>query len=121
MDVEARLEKIEAKLDVIATAMAQLARAEEKIMSSNARLDALERKMERGYSEHVRLLEAAKEQAGIITALDRVVVRLDMIETNVNQLNISVAKNDTVTMDLKKVWGLIVAGAIGLAFFYFKQ
>lgn len=121
MEVEARLEKIEAKLDVIATAMAQLARAEEKIMSSNDRINALERKMERGYSEHVRLLEAAKEQTSIVAALDRVVVRLDMLENNVNQLNVSVAKNDTITMDLKKIWGLVVAGAIGLAFFYFKQ
>jgi tetrahydromethanopterin S-methyltransferase subunit G len=121
MDVEDRLEKIELKLDVIASAMANLARAEEKIISSNARLDALERKMEMGYNEHVKLLEAAKEQTSILQSLERIVKRLDHMEDNVNQLNIAVAKNDTITMDLKKIWGLIVAGAIGAVFYFWRS
>ena len=96
MDVTDRLDKIEMKLDTIAVAMTAIARGEEKQAAMEERL----------LKQELRLDKAAAE--------------FEAMQKHIHTIELQLAKNDTVTMDLKKVWGVIVTAAIGAAFYIWR-
>lgn len=110
-----RLDRIEAKLDKVADALESLARTEEKILAMNGRLNVVERKMEAGYSEHVKLIEAAKDQHMTSMIVDRIVLRLDAMENLVNEINLRAMQSSMVTSTLERGLWVVFTAAVGVA------
>ncbi len=109
-----RLDRIEAKLDKVADALESLARTEEKILAMNGRLNVVERKMEAGYSEHVKLIEAAKDQHMTSMIVDRIVLRLDAMENLVNEINLRAMQSSMVTSTLERGLWVVFTAAVGV-------
>jgi len=95
-----RLDRIEAKLDKVADALETLARTEEKLLSMNQRVVVIEKKMEAGYAEHIKLIEAAKDSHMTSMMLDRALLRIDALEELTAKMNSSFIENNYKTNDL---------------------
>jgi len=116
-----RLDRIESKLDQVADALQTLARTEEKIMSANNRLDVIERKMEQGYADHIKLLEAAKDAHMTSMILDRVVLRLDAQEDILDKLRLGTSQSNTFRTTLEKAFWVVFTAAIGGLVYLFER
>ena len=111
-----RLDRIEQKLDKMADALETLARTEEKILSMNQRVVVIEKKMEAGYAEHIKLIEAAKDSHMTSMMLDRALLRIDALEDLTAKINSAFLENNLKTNDLvsnKKTIVAWVSGIIG--------
>jgi len=95
-----RLDRIEQKLDKMADALETLARTEEKILSMNQRVVVIEKKMEAGYAEHIKLIEAAKDSHMTSMMLDRAMLRIDALEELTAKMNSAFLENNYKTNDL---------------------
>jgi len=111
---ETRLDRIESKLDKLADALQTLARTEEKLLSMNQRVVVIEKKMEAGYSEHIKLLEAAKDAHMTSMMLDRAMLRIDALEDLTARMNSAFLENNYKTNDLVSNKKTIVAWISGL-------
>ena len=116
-----RLDRIEAKLDKVADALESLARTEEKILSMNGRLNVIERKMEAGYAEHVKLVEAAKDQHMTSMIVDRIVLRLDAMENLVNEINIRAMQSSMITSTMERGLWVVFTTAVGVAAYMLEK
>lgn len=116
-----RLDRIEAKLDQVADALQSLARTEEKILAMNGRLNVLERKMEQGYNDHIKLMEAAKDGHMTSMILDRVVMRLDVIETQQDKMRVEMAQANTVRGAFERGFWIIFTAIAGFVVYLFKD
>jgi len=111
-----RLDRIEQKLDKMADALETLARTEEKLLSMNQRVVVIEKKMEAGYAEHIKLIEAAKDSHMTSMMLDRALLRIDALEDLTAKINSAFLENNLKTNDLvsnKKTIVAWVSGIIG--------
>ncbi len=115
-----RLDRIEAKLDQVADALQSLARTEEKILAMNSRLNVLEKKMEQGYNDHIKLIEAAKDNHMTSMILDRVVMRLDVMETQLEQMRVESAKSHTVQGAFERGFWVIFTGVVGSIIYFLR-
>jgi len=95
-----RLDRIEQKLDKMADALETLARTEEKILSMNQRVVVIEKKMEAGYAEHIKLIEAAKDSHMTSMMLDRAMLRIDALEELTAKMNSAFLENNYKTNGL---------------------
>ena len=95
-----RLDRIESKLDKVADALETLARTEEKLLSMNQRVVVIEKKMEAGYAEHIKLIEAAKDSHMTSMMLDRAMLRIDALEELTAKMNSAFLENNYKTNDL---------------------
>src|SRR5210317_1094523 len=95
-----RLDRIESKLDKVADALETLARTEEKILSMNQRVVVIEKKMEAGYAEHIKLIEAAKDSHMTSMMLDRAMLRIDALEELTAKMNTAFLETNYKTNDL---------------------
>ena len=116
-----RLDRIESKLDQVADALQTLARTEEKIMNANKRLDVIERKMEAGYADHIKLLEAAKDAHMTSMILDRVVLRLDAQEDILDKLRLDTSQSTTFRTALEKAFWVFFTAAVGGIVYFFER
>lgn len=122
MDVDSRrLDRIEAKLDQVAEALQSLARTEEKILAMNGRLNVIEKKMETGYADHIKLMEAAKDQHMTSMLIDRITLRLDAMEDLVNQINIRSVQTDKTASTFERAAWVLFSAFVGAAIYYLKQ
>jgi len=120
-EADKRLDRIESKLDQIGDALQTLARTEEKIMSANKRLDVIERKMEAGYADHIKLLEAAKDAHMTSMILDRVVLRLDAQEEIMDKLRLDTSQSNTFRTALEKAFWVIFTAVVGGIVYLFER
>ena len=120
-EADKRLDRIESKLDQIGDALQTLARTEEKIMSANKRLDVIERKMEAGYADHIKLLEAAKDAHMTSMILDRVVLRLDAQEEILDKLRLDTSQSNTFRTALEKAFWVIFTAVVGGVVYLFDR
>ena len=95
-----RLDRIEQKLDKMADALETLARTEEKILSMNQRVVVIEKKMEAGYAEHIKLIESAKDAHMTSMMLDRALLRIDALEELTSKMNSAFLETNYKTNDL---------------------
>jgi DNA repair exonuclease SbcCD ATPase subunit len=109
-----RLDRIEQKLDKMAEALETLARTEEKILSMNQRVVVIEKKMEAGYAEHIKLLEAAKDAHVTSMMLDRAMLRIDALEELTAKMNTAFLETNYKTNDLVGNKKTIVAWISGI-------
>ena len=111
-----RLDRIEQKLDKMADALETLARTEEKLLSMNQRVVVIEKKMEAGYAEHIKLIEAAKDSHMTSMMLDRAMLRIDALEELTAKMNTAFLETNYKTNDLvgdKKTLLAWISGIIG--------
>ena len=111
-----RLDRIESKLDKVADALETLARTEEKLLSMNQRVVVIEKKMEAGYAEHIKLIEAAKDSHMTSMMLDRAMLRIDALEELTAKMNTAFLETNYKTNDLvgdKKTLLAWISGIIG--------
>jgi len=109
-----RLDRIESKLDKMADALETLARTEEKLYSMNQRVVVMEKKMEAGYAEHIKLIEAAKDAHMTSMMLDRALLRIDALEDLTARMNSAFLENNYKTNDLVSNKKTLVAWISGL-------
>jgi len=109
-----RLDRIEEKLDKVASALETLARTEEKLLSMNQRVVVIEKKMEAGYAEHIRLIESAKDAHMTSMMLDRALLRIDALEDLTARMNSAFLENNYKTNDLVSNKKTLVAWISGL-------
>jgi hypothetical protein len=109
-----RLDRIEQKLDKMAEALETLARTEEKILSMNQRVVVIEKKMEAGYAEHIKLIEAAKDSHMTSMMLDRAMLRIDALEELTAKMNTAFLETNYKTNDLVGNKKTIVAWISGI-------
>jgi len=109
-----RLDRIELKLDKVADALETLARTEEKLLSMNQRVVVMEKKMEAGYAEHIKLIESAKDAHMTSMMLDRALLRIDTLEDITAKLNSAFLENSLKTNDLVSNKKTVVAWVSGL-------
>lgn len=117
----ARLDRIEQKLDQVADALQTLARTEEKLLAANRRLDVIERKMETGYQDHIKLMEAAKDNHMTSMILDRVVLRLDQMEDNLSSIRTEMTQSNSFRAVVEKGFWVVFTAAVGAVVFLFQQ
>ena len=113
---ERRLDRIEQKLDKMADALETLARTEEKLYSMNQRVIVMEKKMEAGYAEHIKLIESAKDAHMTSMMLDRALLRVDALEELTAKMNSAFLENNYKTNDLigdKKTLVAWISGIVG--------
>jgi len=115
-----RLDRIEAKLDQVAEALQTLARTEEKLVNMTQRMDTIERKMETGYAEHLKLMEAAKDAHMTSIILDRVVLRLDHLEETQDKMRVEMAKANTVQGAFERGFWVVFTGIVGSIIYFLK-
>jgi len=111
-----RLDRIEQKLDKMADALETLARTEEKLYSMNQRVIVMEKKMEAGYAEHIKLIESAKDAHMTSMMLDRALLRVDALEELTAKMNSAFLENNYKTNDLigdKKTLVAWISGIVG--------
>ena len=120
-EADKRLDRIESKLDQIGDALQTLARTEEKIMSANKRLDVMERKMEQLYTDHIKLLEAAKDAHMTSMILDRVVLRLDAQEDILDKLRLDSSRTVTFRTTLEKAFWVFFTASVGGIVYLFQH
>ena len=109
-----RLDRIEQKLDKMADALETLARTEEKLLSMNQRVVVIEKKMEAGYAEHIKLIEAAKDSHMTSMMLDRAMLRIDALEELTAKMNSAFLENNYKTNDLVSNKKTLLAWISGL-------
>ena len=109
-----RLDRIEQKLDKMADALETLARTEEKILSMNQRVVVIEKKMEAGYAEHIKLIEAAKDSHMTSMMLDRAMLRIDALEELTARMNTAFLETNYKTNDLVSNKKTLLAWISGL-------
>jgi len=109
-----RLDRIEQKLDKMADALETLARTEEKILSMNQRVVVIEKKMETGYAEHIKLIEAAKDSHMTSMMLDRALLRIDALEELTAKMNSAFLETNYKTNDLVSNKKTLLAWISGL-------
>jgi len=109
-----RLDRIESKLDKVADALETLARTEEKLLSMNQRVVVIEKKMEAGYAEHIKLIEAAKDSHMTSMMLDRAMLRIDALEELTAKMNSAFLENNYKTNDLVSNKKTLLAWISGL-------
>lgn len=110
-----RLDRIEAKLDQVADALQSLARTEEKLVGMDRRVQIIEKKMETGYDEHVKLLEAAKDAHMTSMMLDRLIMRVDVMEEVMHKLNVNDAKASVFGAAIERALWIVFSAIIGSA------
>jgi len=109
-----RLDRIEQKLDKMADALETLARTEEKILSMNQRVVVIEKKMEAGYAEHIKLIEAAKDSHMTSMMLDRAMLRIDALEELTAKMNSAFLETNYKTNDLVSNKKTLIAWISGI-------
>jgi len=120
-EADYRLDRIEQKLDQVADALQTLARTEEKLLAANRRLDVIERKMETGYQEHLKLLDAAKDAHINSMLMDRLVMRMDALEEMIQKMNVRNAESNVVLDFFQRFGWIVVTAAIGVGAYYMKS